>query len=738
MKKLLTVLLMLFAVNLYSQVVINEVMYAPTSPAKEWFEIYNTSNTPVSLQNWKWKDAATSNPFRTVTTLSISLGANSFAIICEDSANFKSTFPGVTGLILQSSGWNALNNTGNESIVLQNGTSVLIDSLGYANGWGGGTGGFSLEKINPLGSTNQQSNWGTSIDPLKATPNRQNSLTPKQNDLMLKSFVISPLQPSVGDSLKLEFVIKNIGLLPANNYTLNIYKDLNFDSIAAPSELLTSQPFIIALNQNDSLSYRYNIANIDSGKKQYIGIVVYSPDEDTLNNKLIRSVNVGGQSVTSGLLINEIMYAPTSPEPEWVEVYNNSGAPLNIKNWKISDESGQGSPVTITTGDRIINTNDYLVIAKSNAIVPLHPLMDTTKVIYVSGLPTFNNDVDKVIIYNNASVVVDQVMYHSSWGGSSRNSLERISFTRPSQDSTNWMTSLDCENSTPTRLNSFGSVVVGNRNDLMINEIMFDPLTISCEWIEMYNNSGKYINLNGWKATVGSSSLNLFNGCSFYIQPGAYLVLASDTTLYNRFGNMRGVDSTRIVIFNSSLGLSNSGAMIKISDVLNNTIDSVYYNPKWHNNNLSDTKGYSLERINIGLPTTLPSNWSSCANPLGGTPGQKNSIFIQNNKETSLSVSPNPFSPDGDGYEDFTIIKYKLKANTSQIRVKIFDVKGRIVRSLSNNQFTNSESQIIFDGKDDGGQKLRVGIYVVFLEAVDDMGGTYEQVKTTLVVAAKL
>jgi hypothetical protein len=300
------------------------------------------------------------------------------------------------------------------------------------------------------------------------------------------------------------------------------------------------------------------------------------------------------------------------------------------------------------------------------------------------------------------------------------------------------MTSLDCENSTPTRLNSFGSVVVGNRNDLMINEIMFDPLTISCEWIEMYNNSGKYINLNGWKATVGSSSLNLFNGCSFYIQPGAYLVLASDTTLYNRFGNMRGVDSTRIVIFNSSLGLSNSGAMIKISDVLNNTIDSVYYNPKWHNNNLSDTKGYSLERINIGLPTTLPSNWSSCANPLGGTPGQKNSIFIQNNKETSLSVSPNPFSPDGDGYEDFTIIKYKLKANTSQIRVKIFDVKGRIVRSLSNNQFTNSESQIIFDGKDDGGQKLRVGIYVVFLEAVDDMGGTYEQVKTTLVVAAKL
>jgi len=738
MKKLLTVLLLLFAVNLYSQVVINEVMYAPVSPAKEWFEIYNTSNTPVSLQNWKWKDAATTNPYRTVTTLNISLGANSYAILCEDSANFKAAFPGVTGLILQSSGWNALNNTGNESIVLQNSSSVLIDSLGYANTWGGGTGGFSLEKINPAGPTNQQSNWGTSIDPFKATPDRQNSLTPKQNDLMLKSFTISPTQINVGDSLKLDFVIKNIGLLSATNYTLNIYKDLNFDSIAQPSELINTQTFSSVLNQNDSMSYRYGIANIDSGKKQYIGIVVYAPDEDTLNNKLIRSITVGGQSVTSGLVINEIMYAPTSPEPEWVEVYNNSGVPINIKNWKIADETSQNTPVTLTTSDRFINANDYLVISKSNAIVSLHPLIDTTKILYLSNLPTLNNDFDKVIIFNNASVIVDEVLYRSSWGGSSRNSLERISVTRPSQDSTNWLTSLDCENSTPTRLNSFGNVVVGNRNDLVINEIMFDPLTFSCEYFELYNNSGKYLNLSGWKATAGSSILNLFNNCNFYLQPGAYLVFASDTTLYNRFGNLRSVDSTRRVIFNSSLGLSNSGSMIKISDVLNNTIDSVYYSPKWHNSNIPDTKGFSLERINLGLPTTLPNNWSSCAFPLGGTPGQKNSIFIQNNKESSLSVSPNPFSPDGDGWEDFTIIKYKLKATTSQIRVKIFDVKGRIVRSLSNNQFSNSESQIIFDGKDDGGQKLRIGIYIVFLEAVDDRGGTYEQVKTTLVVAAKL
>jgi hypothetical protein len=283
--------------------------------------------------------------------------------------------------------------------------------------------------------------------------------------------VISPALPNVGDSLKLDFVIKNIGLQPASSYTLNIYKDVNFDSVASPSELLTSQPFIITLNQNDSVSYRYGIGNIDSGKKQYIGIVVYAPDEDTLNNKLVRSLTVGGQSVTNGLFINEIMYAPLSPEPEWVEVYNNSGAPLNIKNWKISDESGQGSPITITSNDRIININDYLVIAKTNAIVPLHPLMDTSKVIYVSALPTLNNDFDKVIIFNNASIIVDQVLYRSSWGGSSKLSLERISITKPSQDSTNWASSADNEFSTPTRKNS----ITPKPNDLKLKSFVISP-----------------------------------------------------------------------------------------------------------------------------------------------------------------------------------------------------------------------------------------------------------------------
>lgn len=738
MKKLFAALLLFLSAHAYSQVVINELMYAPVSPAKEWFELYNTSAAPVNLQNWKWRDAAVSNPIRTITSQSILLQGNAYAVICEDSANFRQNYPAVNAVVIQSIGWNALNNTGTENLVLYRNTGSTEDSLTYSVSWGG-TGGFSLERINPLGATNQQSNWGSCIDLLKATPGRLNSITPKQFDLQLKSFTIFPLSPNAGDTLKLNFTIKNSGLNPASNYLLNVYNDLNLDSIPVQSELIHSNSFSTVLSINDTIYYTFRFHPADSGRKQYIGLVYWAPDQDTVNNKLVRSVITGGQLVTTGILINEIMYAPQTPEPEWIEFYNNSNSPINIKNWKIADESALGSPVTITSSDRIINPDEYFVISKSNSILAAHALIDSSKIIFLSGLPVLNNDRDRIVIYNNASGIVDEVTYSSTWGGNSRNSLERISFTKPSQDSTNWITSLDCEFSSPTRINSFNSLVPGSRNDILINEIMYDPLTLSCEWIELYNNSGKYLSLNGWRVKAGTDYLNIFQDCRFYLQPGSYLVLADDSTLYNVFGYLQNTsDSSRRVLFNSGLSLANTGSVIAVYDALKNTIDSLTYSDKWHNNNLASTKGFSLERINISMPSTLQSNWSSSADALGGTPGKRNSIYTLNNKEASVSIIPNPFSPDGDGRDDFTIIKYKLKASTSQVRVKVFDVKGRIVRTLLNNQISGSESQIIFDGKDDLGEKLRTGIYVAFLEAVDDRGGTIEQVKATFVVAAKL
>ena len=149
--------------------------------------------------------------------------------------------------------------------------------------------------------------------------------------------------------------------------------------------------------------------------------------------------------------------------------------------------------------------------------------------------------------------------------------------------------------------------------------------------------------------------------------------------------------------------------------------------------------GESLEKINPSLNGNDGKNWSSNTLPSGGTPGYKNSIFTNYQVSASeITVSPNPFSPDGDGYEDFTIISYKLQNTVSQVRMKIYDVKGRLIKTILNNQPAGTEGQVVYNGLDDDNRKLRLGIYIIFMEALNDQNGVVETVKTTMVVGAKL
>ena len=54
--------------------------------------------------------------------------------------------------------------------------------------------------------------------------------------------------------------------------------------------------------------------------------------------------------------------------------------------------------------------------------------------------------------------------------------------------------------------------------------------------------------------------------------------------------------------------------------------------------------------------------------------------------------------------------------------------------------FSNSSSgyERNFDGIEDDGQALRIGIYIIFLEAINEGAGVVETIKTVVVVARKL
>jgi hypothetical protein len=281
---------------------------------------------------------------------------------------------------------------------------------------------------------------------------------------------------------------------------------------------------------------------------------------------------------------------------------------------------------------------------------------------------------------------------------------------------------------------------------LVINEIMYDPLFGQNEWFELFNRSDQLINLAHWtfndKPTLNSVNSFEISNQPFVIKSGEYAIIAADSSIFNLFKNIIQDDSTiHIIILSRSGGFSfnNDGDIIVLKDLVGQTIDSVAYLPSWHHPNVVDTRGRSLERINPNIDSNDPRNWSTCTNILGGTPGKANSIITTSKISGSvISISPNPFSPDGDGFEDFCIIRYNFPMMTSVLNLKIYDIKGRLIRTLANGELAGTQGEIVWDGIDDNKQRARIGVYVIFLEATDRSSGKVMTAKAVAVVATKL
>jgi hypothetical protein len=272
------------------------------------------------------------------------------------------------------------------------------------------------------------------------------------------------------------------------------------------------------------------------------------------------------------------------------------------------------------------------------------------------------------------------------------------------------------------------------KNILVINEILYDPPTGNVEYVELYNRSASAINLAQWK-------LNSFtiSPMPFIVHAGTSVIVSADFSILQRFPYLNDTLFKVISLNRTSLGLDNDGDSVTVRDLTGEVIDSLYYLPTWHNSEIEDVSGRSLERINPNLPSTDRRNWSTCVDPLGGSPGKQNSIFTAVvPSSVTLSFSPNPFSPDGDGIEDHTVVLYQLPVTTALIRIRIYDGKGRLVRTLANNEPSGANGQVIWDGLDDNHERVRIGIYIVLLEALDSIGGELQKTKSVVVVATKL
>jgi hypothetical protein len=274
---------------------------------------------------------------------------------------------------------------------------------------------------------------------------------------------------------------------------------------------------------------------------------------------------------------------------------------------------------------------------------------------------------------------------------------------------------------------------------LVINEIMYEPLSGNTEFVELLNRSSDTIDVADWKlmdqpASSGNRTIVTLSKQKKNVPPNSYLIVAGDSSVFTQFPLL----AEKFVVINNSLSLNNSGEDLVLIDLTGAQIDSVRYSPSWHLKNVT-TAGRSLERINPNTPSNDQRNWSSSVAKSGASPAQTNSIYIASVAPGSgMILTPNPFSPDNDGFEDFLSINYSLPTNSATIRIRIYDVTGRLVRRLAQNEPSPSNGSIVWNGLDDDGRRVRIGMYIILFEAFDNFGGTVKTMKDVAVVARKL
>lgn len=159
--------------------------------------------------------------------------------------------------------------------------------------------------------------------------------------------------------------------------------------------------------------------------------------------------------------------------------------------------------------------------------------------------------------------------------------------------------------------------------DLVINEIMYNnPGTDSLEYMELFNNDNTAIDLEGYAISAGVD----YTFPAITLQPGDYLVIADDSTVFQRNFNVAALQW-------SDGSLNNGGELIEIRDALGNVVDEVQYDDGGDWPSDADGGGGSLILCDVNTDNSMAANWKAATRPTGvfagdgqllGSPGSAN------------------------------------------------------------------------------------------------------------------
>ncbi|MEZ5199101.1 MAG: lamin tail domain-containing protein [Bacteroidales bacterium] len=282
-------------------------------------------------------------------------------------------------------------------------------------------------------------------------------------------------------------------------------------------------------------------------------------------------------------------------------------------------------------------------------------------------------------------------------------------------------------------------------NDVVINEVLFNPADDGVDFVEIYNRSDKIIDLKSLK--LGSVEVNLLEPNDTAYKSVSY---ENELMLSNTF-KVLTVNPQKVkaqyftenpdgfIKMESFPSITNEEGTVVLSDQNENPIDVFSYEESMHYPLLNSVEGVSLERINYNRPSQDKTNWHSASKEVGfATPAYRNSQYSEvSDTDDEVIVEPEIFSPDNDGFDDILNVTYKFELPGFTANIIIYDAQGRLVKYLVKNELLGTEGTFSWDGTTDDNRKASIGIYIVLFEAFD-MNGNIKKYKKSAVLGGRL
>jgi gliding motility-associated-like protein len=301
---------------------------------------------------------------------------------------------------------------------------------------------------------------------------------------------------------------------------------------------------------------------------------------------------------------------------------------------------------------------------------------------------------------------------------------------------------MDCSGNFVSNSMSFGVPDSALENEIVINEVLFNPKDDGVDYVEIYNNSNSFFDLSKLRiasffefgGSLNAENIKTISVEALIIKPSEYLILTADSAKVKAQYSCE--NPYNFIELASMPTLSNdSGTICIIHQSQNQIIDAFAYSENMHFSLLETEDGVSLERLDPNAKTQNSNNWHSAASTVGfGTPTYKNSQELITQSIGEININPKSFTPNNDGYKDVASINWNFSENNLMATIKIFDSEGRVLKNILNNEMIGNSGNTTWDGTSEGGLQLNTGMYIVWMEVFSDNGNA-ERFKEVIVLS---